>query len=598
MQFLNPWGWLGLLALPAILALHFFRRRYQTRPVATVLFWRQLRENDTQGRAPRPIRSSWSLWVQLLAALLLSVLLAGPQSLQATGQKELLVILDSAYALQARRPDGRSTADLVRTELKRRLDQQPATVCTVIEHGPVPRLLSPRRASLAEARQAVDRWQPTQPRADWRATLALLRQFELAECALWVFSDTESAAWKTVPNTEFHAVGTGVDNLALAEPYRVRLAGTGQENLRVTLHNFTGNAVTTELRLRAGQRDLHRWPVTVPAGGAELFRAEVPESDQPWDLALPADALEFDNRAVLCPLRQAPLQVLFDFAGPALQAAWQQVLAAVTPFQVVGPDRAGDHGPATLILSDQLRWIERDDRAACILVMAPALAEPRLYRPPFLAEINHPLLRGVDWAGTLVALGTWPGSAVSNQLPRLSARDAVVLAELPGRVGHRFLLHADLTRGNLTRQPAFPILAQNAVELARSYQPGLRTPNLRFGERLEFRPPAGTREICLAQADWRSCAASLATLRLPPDRVGLFSLSTGPGQSWEFAVNHNEAATSDLRATKPAQYRSQTQSSATLQRVLHQEWIIGLALLVLALMLADWHLAARRKAQP
>ena len=155
MEFLHPWGWLGLLALPVILALHFFRRRYETRRVATLQFWQALRGTDTQGRALKPIRSSRSLWLQLLAATLLSVLLAGPQTRRATGGREVLVILDSAYPMQARRADDHTVADAVRAEILRRLEARQVRFCTVIEHGAAPRLLTPRSASVAEARRAV-----------------------------------------------------------------------------------------------------------------------------------------------------------------------------------------------------------------------------------------------------------------------------------------------------------------------------------------------------------------------------------------------------------------------------------------------------------
>lgn len=592
MQFLHPWGWLGLLALPAILALHFFRRRYERRRVATLLFWQSLRGTDTQGRALKPIRSSLSLWLQLLAATLMTLLLAGPQTLRSTGGKEVLVVLDSAYALQARRADGRTVADVIRAELSRRLDARGVQACTVIEQGVAPRLLTPRRASPAEARRALAAWNPAQPRAPWTATQRLVQSWNLEECVVWVFSDTLGADWRTVPGVEFSAPGGPVDNLALLEPARIRRDNAPAEILRVNLHNFGPAPVTTELRLSIAGRLTHRWPVTVPPGGVLPVRAEVELGDQPWHLEAGTDALPFDNVAVLCPVITPPVEVVFDFQEEARASVWRRAVQAAGPFHdaVVSSNAPVT---ATLVISDRLDWMAREDLAACVLVCARDPAEPRLHRPPFLCEGNHPLLAGVDWNGCLLAVGAWPGTAVERQLPRVSAREAVILSEIPGRTARRFLLHADLARSNLARQPAFPILVHNAMDLARGFQPGLRMPNLRFGERLEFRLPAAAETVRLSQAGWSQEFANPRAVRLPPDRTGLFELRAGDGAAWPFAVNHGEAATSDLRGIKAGQYVTPEAGAGTLKRVLHDEWMMLLTLLALAVMLADWRLGRR-----
>ncbi|MCG3149659.1 MAG: hypothetical protein PCFJNLEI_03124 [Verrucomicrobiae bacterium] len=587
MEFLNPWGWLGLLALPAIVALHFFRRRYQTKSVATVMFWRQLRETDTQGRTRKPIRSSLSLWLQLLAATLLTVLLAGPQTLKSTGEKEILIILDSAYSLQTRLSQDKTVADQIRAAVNSRLTT--GRRYTVIEHGTTPRLLTARAAGLTEAREAVAAWQPAQPRADWQATFRLLELWDLDRCTLWVLTDNLTDAWKKVAGVELTALGGTADNLAIVEANRIRLPGTGQERLRASIHNFQTGRATGELQVRAGNQIVARQSFTIPAGNAWTFTADLPETNTPYVLELPDDALSFDNRVHLAPMLQPPVEILFDFTDAALGETWHRVVAAVAP-----TFRAGTN-TATLILSDSPRWLTDETVSACVLVCASGATEAKLYRPPFLSESQHPLLRGLDWAGCLLAIGQWPGATVSNQLARVSARDVAVLTELPGRGSRRFVLHADIAKSNLAKQPAFPILAQNAVEIARSFQPGLRTPNLRFGETLEFRLPRDARELCLRQDGWQECAAQPAGLRLPADRVGLFEVVVG-NETWPLAIHHVEVGTSDLRAIAGGDYRTPVTSTALMQRTLHDEWIIALIIALLAIIFGEWWLTGRRSA--
>lgn len=594
MEFLNPWGWLGLLALPAIVALHFFRRRYQTKSAATVMFWQQLREADTQGRTRKPIRNSVSLWLQLLAATLLTLLLAGPQTLKSTREKELLIILDSAYSLQTRLSQDKTVADQIRAAIGDRLDRLAAgRRCTLIEHGATPRLLTGRAAGLAEVRRALANWQPAQPRAAWTGTFRLLQLWDLERCTLWVFTDTITDAWKTVADTELVALGGTADNLAIVEATRIRLPGTGQERIRASLHNFQTGRAASELRILAGPVVIHRQRFEIAAGSAATITVDLTETNTPYAVEIPEDALEFDNRVDLAPLLQPPVEVVFDFQDDGLAKAWRRVLSAVAPDYREAIIESNQPTAATLVLSDSTRWLTNESGPACVLVCASESTNTTLYRAPFLSEANHPLLRGLDWNGCLLAVGHWPGSTLSNQLLRVSARDAPVVTELPGRGGRRFLLHADIAKSNLTKEPAFPVLAQNAVEIARGLQPGLRTPNLRFGETLEFRIPRSAREVCLRQDDWQDCAPQPVGLRLPVDRVGLFTLTTEDGAGWPLAIHHLEAATSDLRTLAGGKYRTPATSVALLQRALFDEWMVGLMLAAVGLMLVDWRRAGR-----
>jgi len=596
MEFLYPWGLLGLLALPAIVALHLFRRRYEPRKIATLMLWQSLRGQDTQGLNPQPLRSSLSLWLQLLAALLLTLLLSGPRILRTVDAVEVIIVVDSAYALQARQPDGRTAADALRGEMIRRLEGRSGQPFTVIEHGHAPRLLTARRASAAEARRALADWNPAQPRAPWGTTLRLLQSWDIEEALVWVFSDTLSNDWQHLPGVAFTALGKPAGNLALIEPSRIRMEESGTETLRVNLHNYGAQPVSTELRLHSDGQAARRWPVTVQANGVLPLSAEIAASDQVWRLELPDDALPFDNRAELTPRVRPPLEVVFDFRDEALREAWRRAVQAAAPFHTVAGQGEGEATTAPLVLTDRLEWLDRADLHACILVSASALREARLYRPPFLREPNHPLVNGIDWQGCLLAIGEWEGTAYTPQLPRVSGHEAIVIAEVPGGTSRRFILHADLRRSNLPTQAAFPVLAHNAVELARGFQPGLRRTNLRFGERLEFRPPPEAGPLRLTQPDgWEEEVVNPRAIRLPPDRSGLFALRAQGHPPWTFAVNHADAATSDLRAVKAGQYRTRDPAAAAGTLVLHDAWMLLLALLVLALMVSEWRLSGHRR---
>ena len=83
MIFTAPLGLLALLAVPAIVGIHLFRRRFPRRPVAGLFLWQSVqRMPETGGRVARlPITAS--LILECLAALMLALLLAGAKVIPA-----------------------------------------------------------------------------------------------------------------------------------------------------------------------------------------------------------------------------------------------------------------------------------------------------------------------------------------------------------------------------------------------------------------------------------------------------------------------------------------------------------------------------------
>jgi len=51
MIFATPWGLLALLAIPGIVAIHLFRRRFPVRPVAGLFLWQVVRQTPVRSAA-------------------------------------------------------------------------------------------------------------------------------------------------------------------------------------------------------------------------------------------------------------------------------------------------------------------------------------------------------------------------------------------------------------------------------------------------------------------------------------------------------------------------------------------------------------------
>ena len=77
MIFATPLGLLALLAIPAIVAIHLFRRRFPVRPVAGLFLWGVVRQTPEGGGRVTRLPITRSLILECLAALALALIIAG-----------------------------------------------------------------------------------------------------------------------------------------------------------------------------------------------------------------------------------------------------------------------------------------------------------------------------------------------------------------------------------------------------------------------------------------------------------------------------------------------------------------------------------------
>ena len=84
MIFTTPLGLLALLSVPAIVAIHLFRRRFPPRQVAGLFLWQSARQVPQGGGRLDRLPITASLLLECLAALALSLILAGARLSSAT----------------------------------------------------------------------------------------------------------------------------------------------------------------------------------------------------------------------------------------------------------------------------------------------------------------------------------------------------------------------------------------------------------------------------------------------------------------------------------------------------------------------------------
>ncbi len=157
-MFANPPGLVALLAVGAVVALHLFRRRFQPRVVSAVFLWEPKDRSSFSGRKRVPLRQSASFWLELLAALMLALAVAGPRGCGVGVADHLVVVLDSSLSMSASREAALDEVDK-RMRLLARRDR-----VTVVTSGRLPRTVVGPGALKGEVE--LSEWVPSAPRHD------------------------------------------------------------------------------------------------------------------------------------------------------------------------------------------------------------------------------------------------------------------------------------------------------------------------------------------------------------------------------------------------------------------------------------------------
>ena len=190
MHFANPWGLLALLSLPAIAAIHLYHRRFPRLEIAGLHLWGVESQVRTAGRRLDRLPITATLLLELLAALLLSLVLSLPKLHSSDSVQHLVVVLDNSASMSTRIDDDRTLRDAAVKELERRVEIMPRhSVVTVILTGRRPVLLAGPAADWATAKSALASWRPSAPRHEFHGAWDLASQLADASGRLLFLTD-------------------------------------------------------------------------------------------------------------------------------------------------------------------------------------------------------------------------------------------------------------------------------------------------------------------------------------------------------------------------------------------------------------------------
>lgn len=602
MIFTTPLGLLALLAIPAIVGIHLFRKRFPVRSVAGLFLWQIAQRTPESGGRIAKLPITWSLILECLAALALALILGGARLSPAGVSEHLVVLLDDSASLAAADAAGESARDrAVRRVLSETDRLGPGGRITLIVSGERPSVLAGPAALALEARPALEKWRPDGLHHSLGLGLRLARELAGGTGKLMIVSDLAPAARGEgeIEGALWVSVGVPLANVGITAAERTLSPDAGRGVVSLTFGNYSDSTSRRHLRITAGGKEVGGRDIDVPPGVSSLTLPLSPGLPA-VRVELSGDALSRDNEVTLVEPRPRIVGVenrLRDGRGRQALIKALSAVAGVTQaatghlafIEAAAIDTAGSSGVWKAAFGrPPAGWLGPGD--------------PRDFIGPFVLEKRHPLLAGTTLGGVV-----WPGVlplAPGAVRPLASAGDQVLIGvpATSARSDPAYLFNIDLDRTNLIRAPDWPILISNLVEMRRQNLPGPERWNYQIGEwvrvRLGHEPKGPLRFRCGTVE--RTLPASRQLEFIAPSPGGLLQVVEGDSLLFDIGVNFFDETESNLRKQSTADagqfavVRGLTAESGPASDPLF--WV--LLAIATAAIVGNWWVGAGARSQP
>ena len=507
MPFTSPLALLGLLFIPAVLAMYLLKLRRDETVVPSTLLWTRL-ATDVEANAPwQKLRRSLLLLLQLLLVAILALLAARPFLERPAGlARDVVLVLDTSASMAATdvTPNRLEAAKAAALDALR--DLPTGGKVSVIAADRTARIVVNETTDLGRVRQALDKIEPSSSSGDLGDALELAGKLAARSGDAQILVGTDGALATTPRGTieapiKVLAVGRSHRNQAIVA-LAVRTAPSAvTRSVFISIANLDLEAAHRRIELWAPDRLLEVRDVQLDAQA----RADVVIDDVPADVGTlevrlvgpdpsvtgAPDDLATDDRAwAVVPPDQRRLILLVGEGDPYLETALSYLpnveLYGVKPAEYGLKTERPDGRPWDLVIFEDT--LPATLPKTPILAIAPTSSGPLgevtgTIKDPGIGSLSpdEPILRYVDLSTTHIAeaarltLPDWARTVIPGP------RGAPLLytgnrAGLPTAV-----LAFEPRRSDLPLQVAFPILLANLTgELmggsaapAEAVQPGM-----------------------------------------------------------------------------------------------------------------------------
>ena len=451
--FANPAGFFALLAIPAILVIHMLREKSRRIPVSTLFLLERLAPRTPSGRTLHVLQNTLPMWLQILAALLITWLLVDPRWIRTDSRQRVTVILDSTASMLASEARVRETLPEVLANVAKASARTDWSILTT--HAPESPLY--RGSDAGGMIAALNGWKPSRPQHDpARAfSLALL---DSRESTVIFVTDRRP---ETLPaGIQLLACGAPLENCgfvgqktwrdASGPQWQALVKGAG-ENAQERSWWFETDTVKSQvqtLRLEPGQIATIAGPF--PPGETRL-RVMLSADEFPLDDVLPVVSAEPKPLGVYI----AGNEKLIEVATRIIETVPGARRVNTLPESDIAMIAAGD--------------TRADQFAGAKIVFGTAGAAGENARAPIAVE-KHSLTDGLVWDGLLSSgAGSLPMTPTDHALVWQQTQPLVFMRPATGK--QQLFLNFDVAKSNADRLPGFVLLVTRFLAAVQADKP-------------------------------------------------------------------------------------------------------------------------------
>jgi hypothetical protein len=551
---------LGLLAVPLLVAVYWFRTRSRRIVVSSLMLWTDQRSPRQGGRLLQRMQTPLAFFLEMLAIVLLVLGAAGPAVVKKETSRPLVVVLDDSYSMLAEadgRPSPRMQAGSALTEELRRDNYQ----VRLLVAGAEPRLLGQPQPSADDLDPLLAAWTCQGPWADLERAVSLAGEIGGANARILVLTDHPPPMKLKGGAVQWWAFGSPLPNMAITAA--VRSPSAENERALVEVTNLSDAPGRTTVTLEGGNLKVpKKLPVDLAAGAARQLFLDLPAGSPALEATLDGDALTIDNKVVLLPGAAPPVRVRVDIADSGLRDAVTGVLKA-TGMALEVTERPD------LVVSDRDGGASGDAWRLEIL----AAKDPVAYAGPFVIERTHPLAQGLSLEGAIWSAA--PKAELSGPAI-ITAGNVTLLTDREDNSGrHRLQMNFVREVSNLQDTPDWPILFDNLLRWRRGERLGATAPNVRLGQTVTVTLPDDAKQVELVPPvpPAKKLDVHNRRVEVAADRIGVFTIKSS-GTTYRFAASATSRDESDLSGAETGRWGDWNGSAIHRDRQVSIRWAV------------------------
>lgn len=464
----NPYGFLALLGIPAVLAIHFFQRRSKKVPVSTLFLLQQTQRESASGRRVERLLHSVPLWLQLLMVLLLTWLLIEPRYRNEESTQRIAVVLDSSASMAVFKEKALAKLEAELDGLK---GNASGAEYFLLESTPSnPRIY--HGDSEADLLRALADWQPADGAHGSRHSLRMARSMVGAEGAVVYLTDTPAESLQY--GAHLYAIGNSIGNCGVTGVDFTEKEG--ELIWQATVKNYSDTAQTREwlIELSSGERSAAR-ALTIPAGAVTVLQGKFPEQSERCRIVLSADAFSIDD--VLPMVRPNPKQI---FLKPATSESYREFSKKLAE-SFADVALATDAAEIDVEVLAHHRWSEFPGNA---IVFVESKEKASSYLKGAIVAEEHALMDGLNWQSMLVKEVESVEHTAQDQVLLWQGERPLIFLRSVGT--QQLVFNFDLSQSNAQKQEAFAVLLWRFLDTLRSEKVGYAAGIVETGQELEI----------------------------------------------------------------------------------------------------------------